>query len=82
MSSKFSAKEALKMSANSGNIRESEQEIFDSIKKVALKGLRTLQVYKNYPQEVLEILDKEGFSIKFHDSLAIQKDDLYYTIEW
>lgn len=57
-------------------------DILRKIKTTTYKGERKLHVYNSLPENVLNELRQRGFVITHHPGIAVQKDDLYYTINW
>lgn len=58
------------------------ETILINIKKRAEGDKTSLHIYSSLKLKTLSELEKRGFKIYNHPSIAIQKDGLYYTINW
>ena len=57
-------------------------KILEEIKEEASKGNSKLYVEKSLSKETLNSIKELGFRIVNHPSIAIQKENLHYTICW
>jgi len=80
MSEQFTAQDARDIMSSS-RIRGLEY-VLDDIKKEAEKGEHVLQIYKPMTSEIQDALKELGFKVSSYDSMAIQRDNLYYSIHW
>lgn len=46
------------------------------------KGETVLHVYKPLQRKTIDVLREKGFNVATSPSIAIQRDNLYYTITW
>lgn len=56
--------------------------ILTDIKCLSEKGKSSLHLRHNIKKETIEELIGKGFQVTEHSSLAIQKDNLYFSIKW
>ena len=57
-------------------------EVFEDIKIAALQGECELYISKPLKPTSITFLKFAGYKVKIHNGIAIQRDDLYYTITW
>jgi len=74
----FNAKQAKKIKEN--GFGEQLKEILMDIKNNAEKGV--LHIYHPLSDKVVSALKKKKFTINRQPSIAIQRDNLYYSIFW
>ena len=56
--------------------------ILTDIKCLSEKGKSSLHIRHDVTKETIEELIGKGFQVTEHSSLAIQKDNLYFSIKW
>jgi hypothetical protein len=56
--------------------------ILVDIKAKAEQGETVLHIYKPIKGRTVDALRDKGFNVTSHPSIAIQRDDLYYSIYW
>lgn len=78
--SEFNAAQAKELvrKTKEGNINE----IIAVIRHHAEKGDTKVHWYKSISGECIVLLEKRGFKVIHHGSIAVQKDGLYHTISW
>jgi hypothetical protein len=76
------AHDAKKRADSSRKVEEQREYIIKEITKTADLGEYEYHVHMSLHKETLIYLNSLAFEIIKHDSLAIQKDNLYYTIKW
>ena len=57
-------------------------EILTDIKCLSEKGESSLHLYYDVTKETIEELIGKGFQVTEHSSLAVQMDNLYFSIKW
>ena len=60
---------------------EKLSEILQKIYDISTEEQR-LHIYESLNQGVLKALETKGFEVIRHPPIAVQKDNLYYTIQW
>ena len=78
----LNAQDAKNRADSSRKVEEQQEYIVREITKKADLGEYEYHVHMSLHQETLVYLKSLGFKIQKHDSLAQQKDNLYYTIRW
>ena len=76
----FDAKEARAMAPSVVDTKF--QEVIEDIKKEAKEGKTYLYVYESLSEKTQEKLTNLGFTFTHYGNVTIQKDNLYYKIEW
>lgn len=56
--------------------------ILVDIKLAAEVGKTFLHIYESKYSKTIQSLEDKGFRVVKHPGIAIQKDSLYYTINW
>ena len=56
--------------------------ILTDIKCLSEKGVSSLHLYHDVTKETIEELIGKGFQVTEHSSLAVQMDNLYFSIKW
>lgn len=56
--------------------------ILTDIKCLSKKGESSLHLYQDVTKETIEDLIGKGFQVTEHSSLAVQMDNLYFSIKW
>ena len=57
-------------------------EILTDIKCLSEKGESSLHLYRDITKETIKELLGKGFEVTKHSSLAVQMDNLYFSIKW
>jgi hypothetical protein len=61
---------------------EELHNILVDIKAKAEQGETVLHIYKPIKEKTVDALRDKGFNVKSYPSIAVQHDDLYYSIYW
>lgn len=77
---KFTAQEARALAQK--KYESTLQSLLDDIRVKASEGEFALHIYKPVDKIVLTALEKRGFEVSNHPSIAMQRENLYYTISW
>jgi len=76
----FDAKTAKELAVSA--VKGEVNDVLSEIRNQALKGKYVLYLSKPLRRLTVESLRAKGFKVSEESSLAIQKDNLYHTINW
>ena len=76
----FNAEQARKLAESKANTELND--VLLEIKDEAVSGKYLLHISKSLREGTISALKSKGFKVTAAPSIATQKENLYYTIEW